>query len=115
MLPKRNRLTKKECDLLLKQKSRFFHTASLFARAVKSNDFKMAVAVSKKVFRKAVARNKIRRVIYNSFSGAKSEDLSIHLLVSVKKEAKEMEIKQLQQELDELKNKLKSYFLETTP
>lgn len=66
MLPKENRLTKQdEFSTILKSgrrlKSRFLVVSIL----AKSNALRVGLVVSKRVSKKAVVRNRIRRVIYH--------------------------------------------------
>lgn len=111
MLSKKNRLTRRECDELLREKQRIFHTPSLFVRAVTAREFKAAVAVSKKIVKRSVARNTVRRTIYNSLRSCL--DIPVHLLISIKK-GTEVSKEKIREELKTLENDLRQAFLDTT-
>ncbi len=69
MLPKKNRISKKEFGELLKNSKRYNTDHFLFYLAKnKATYTKFAVSVSKKVCRRAVDRNKIRRRGYSVIS-----------------------------------------------
>lgn len=71
MIPKQHRLAKKDFDLIFK-KGRRIHgkTFSLIISLSKdkSEDYKIGVVVTKKVCKKAVDRNKLKRQIRNTIS-----------------------------------------------
>lgn len=113
MLSKKNRLSRRECESLLRDKTKIFHTPSLFIRAAHKNEFKAAVAVSKKVFKKAVERNRMRRVIYSAFNTYL--DIPVHILVSAKKGIKDIQPEKIREEIKGLEKELRRSFLETTP
>lgn len=64
MIKKKNRLKKKEFNLVFKEgvkkRTKFF----LFVRKDKKNEKKISVSVSKKVEKKAVFRNKTKRMVF---------------------------------------------------
>lgn len=108
MLAKLNRLNRAECDLLLKEKNLVFHTPSLFVRTISRKDFKAAVAVSKKVSKKAVDRNRLRRIIYDALF--EYRDIPAHMLISVKKSAKDNASENIRREIKELRGKIMQSF-----
>jgi len=72
MLPKKQRLTKKEFDTYFQSGRRFHH--ELFTLVYTPHEeFHGAVVVGKKVSKKAVARNKIRRRVYSALYARKKE------------------------------------------
>ncbi|MDZ7726543.1 MAG: ribonuclease P protein component [Candidatus Campbellbacteria bacterium] len=107
MIPKAKRLTRKECDALIEGSSQVIHTPSLFARFVTSREFKAAVAVSRKVAKKAVDRNKLRRIVYDGFQHCENLNNSlVHILVSVKKQAVKKDKTEIQNEVIDLCRKI---------
>ena len=69
MLPKKNRLSKKEIlELLPKSKTVRGNFLFLKFRYIDNAFFKAGVTISKKVAKKAVDRNRIRRIIYKVLS-----------------------------------------------
>ncbi len=87
MLAKKNRLGKKGLNQLHKSNPHVIHSSLVtvkFARLPQQSVFEAAVVVSKKVSKKAVVRNRIRRKIY-SFLRRRLEafpaDLSLLILV----------------------------------
>lgn len=112
MLSKENRLTQQECDALLNQRTQIFHTPSLFVRALKTNTFKAAVAAPKKIFKRSVDRNRIRRVVYEALRDGL--DIPVHVLISFKKESKNRSEEEIREEIKVLSTDLRRVFLETT-
>lgn len=108
MLAKFNRLNRAECDFLLQEKNLVFHTPSLFVRAIPAEEFKAAVAVSKKVSKKAVDRNRMRRVVYDALFEYKN--LPAHILISVKKGAKNSDSENIRAEIKGLREKIERSF-----
>lgn len=64
MLKKKERLTKKEFDRFFSSPKKI-HTPLLAVVYTKADDFHGAVVVGKKVYPSAVARNRLRRQLYN--------------------------------------------------
>ncbi len=64
MLSKQHRLTRKEVDGVLQQ-GRFFRSVACSMRVLPSPFTKVAVSVSKKTAKTAVARNYIRRSVFS--------------------------------------------------
>jgi ribonuclease P protein component len=67
MLPKNKRLTASEVREILKV-GRTLRTSSLVAKHVPAEKGAFAVAISKKIAKNAIDRNKIRRIIYRELS-----------------------------------------------
>lgn len=64
MLPKSRRIPRELFRPLL-ESGKYFNTKHFVMRVAPSSDIRMAVSVSKKVSKKAVVRNKIRRRVYS--------------------------------------------------
>jgi ribonuclease P protein component len=64
MLPRNSRISRKEFPNLLNSKS-FFHSPHFSLRVAHSTKPQIAVSVSKKISKKAVTRNGIRRRTYS--------------------------------------------------
>lgn len=64
MLPKKNRLTRKEINLLKSRKNQIFQGKFFGIIYKDSDDFKVGVIISNKVVAKAVDRNKVKRSLY---------------------------------------------------
>lgn len=64
MLKKENRLTKKEFDFVFKNGEKKFSKNFLFIKKEVEKGIKISVSVSKKKYKRAVDRNKVRRMIY---------------------------------------------------
>ncbi len=97
MIKKKNRLKKKEFNLVfkegLKKRTKFF----LFVQKEKKNEKKISVSVSKKVEKKAVLRNKTKRLVFEilrqNFDKI-PENINLVLIVStplLNKDKKEIE------------------------
>jgi ribonuclease P protein component len=71
MLPKNKRLTHKEFDIHFKKGKRF-HGTALQLIISPSPTFHGAIVVGKKVYQRAVDRNKVRRSLYPVLSEYKS-------------------------------------------
>ena len=83
MLPKKNRLSRTEFSKHFKNGKRFHSKIGTIVH-VPSSDFHASVVVSKKVHKRAVVRNKLRRrsygVIYNKLKKSNSTGVFILLL-----------------------------------
>jgi ribonuclease P protein component len=64
MLKKKNRLTKKEFDLVFKNGKKKFSKNFMFIKLKNDEDLKISATISKKIYKTAVQRNKSRRIIY---------------------------------------------------
>jgi ribonuclease P protein component len=71
MLPKRQRLTSKDFNLLIKlgkkASNKDFFVRYFFNKENPGSSFKIGVTTSSKISKKAVTRNRIRRIVYSSF------------------------------------------------
>lgn len=69
MLKKENRLTKKEFSFVFKNGKKKFSKNFMFLKYNKNGDaknsLKISSSVSKKIYKNAVDRNKVRRIVYN--------------------------------------------------
>ena len=65
MLRKKNRLTKKEFDLVFKTGQKKFSKNFMFSKLSGQDGLKISTSVSKKIYKKAVQRNQARRKIYD--------------------------------------------------
>ncbi|MFZ3020424.1 MAG: ribonuclease P protein component [Minisyncoccia bacterium] len=106
MLPKKNRLSKKEIlELLPKAKTvrgNFLFLKFKYVDAGKP--FKAGVSISKKVAKKAVERNKVRRIIYRVLSQRIKNIESSHIFFIINKISKKEElIREVEQLLIETK------------
>ena len=75
MLPKNNRIPRKLFKPLLESRT-FFNSPHFSLRVADAKTVRLAVSVSKKVSKKAVVRNKIRRRVYGAV---------VHLVPSLSK------------------------------
>lgn len=115
MIPKDHRLTRREVDSLFTPQSlvektvsprRILHTPSFFIVAEPSKVFKAGVAVPKKVFKRAVDRNALRRGVFDALREIGFLSLPYSILVSVKKGTSSLTKKEMLDELTELYVKL---------
>lgn len=117
MIPKDHRLTRREIDRLFVPQSpseksvsprRVLHTPSFFILAEPSEVFKAGVAVPKKVFKRAVDRNTLRRRVLDALKDIGFLSLPYSILVSVKKGTRLLTKKEVLDELSGLCAKLNS-------
>jgi ribonuclease P protein component len=80
MLPKVSRLTAGEVRAILKE-GKSVRTPSLLAKYGLGSSAKIAVVVSKKIARKAIQRNAIRRSVYHSLPQALPSKKHVAFLV----------------------------------
>ncbi len=106
MLAKKNRLSRKDFALVLGSKTSANTTHFLLKKGLDSNLPKVAVSVSKKVSKKAVDRNLIRRRVY-SVLRPMVKDLSGAYLFITKKGAEKIKGEELIREIKTLLNNLK--------
>lgn len=64
MLPKKNRVTKKDFDILIKN-GKVFNSSVFLFYFLETNDVKFGVVSPKKIFKKATKRNKHKRIVFN--------------------------------------------------
>ncbi len=104
MLPKAERLTRKDILALSQGKSVFGTLLSVRFRP--ADKAKYAVSVSKKTASRAVDRNRIRRRVYAALSALKKADTlpkkAFFALIMPKKECGSLPISQIQAELSVL-------------
>ena len=115
MIPKGHRLTRREVDSLFTSQTtsekrssprRILHTPSFFIVAEPSEVFKAGVAVPKKVFKRAVDRNALRRGVFDALREVGFLSLPYAMLISVKKGSSTLTRKDVLDELTELYAKL---------
>ena len=106
MLPKRQRLHHQELKEVAYTSRREHAPHLMLAYTETSHEFKAVVIVSKKVSKKAVERNRTRRMLYSVL--AKNREALQHgvYIVRVKVAAKSIADTQLKQELQQLLNRL---------
>jgi ribonuclease P protein component len=95
MLQKKERLTKKEFDRFFSSGRRYH---SIFFTLVYSqdNDFHAAVVVGKKIYKKAVDRNRLRRRLYHIvYRLSRAKDMRGVYIILTKPAAKEAEFSDL--------------------
>lgn len=98
MLKKKNRLNAKEIKEVLKKGRRFMVAgANVVVLKKKMADFKGGIILSKKIIKKAVGRNRLRRVFYRAIK--EKEELFLKklwfLVIFRKPEIKKEEIEQI--------------------
>ena len=115
MIPKSHRLTRKEVDSLFVPQSpsqrsastrQILHTTSFFVVAEQSKIFKAGIAVPKKVFKRAVDRNALRRSVFDALREVGFLSLPYAMFVSVKKGVSTLTRRDVLNELTELYTKL---------
>ncbi|MEX0933155.1 MAG: ribonuclease P protein component [Candidatus Paceibacterota bacterium] len=115
MIPKSHRLTRSEVDSLFAPQSplekststrQILHTPSFFIVAEHREIFKAGVAIPKKILRRAVDRNALRRSIFDALQEVGFLSLPYLMLVSVKKGTSLLTKKEALTELSELYTKL---------
>ena len=88
MLPSKNRLTKKTDFANVYRKGTFFIEAPLSLKVVKNNlkNSRIGFSIEKKFFKKAVERNKIKRLLREAFhQNLKNIEKSLDMVVFYKK------------------------------
>jgi ribonuclease P protein component len=108
MLPKKNRLSKKEFEYTFVN-GEAFHTSLFTFKVVKNTEIhKIGVSVPKKTLSLAVWRNKIKRKIFTGVERAISRDLNIWLICIVKKhiQKKDLTNENIQRDIQEFKESL---------
>ena len=102
MLKKKERLTKAEFDRNYKEGKR--HNSPLLTLVhAPTKDFHGAVVVGKKVHKKAVARNRLRRQLYNLlYRLSRAKNLIGTFIVLTKPKAREADFPTLKQELEQV-------------
>lgn len=106
MLPRQNRLRNQEFKGITYTNRREHSTHLILAYSETAHDFKAVVIVGKKVFKKAVDRNKVRRGLYGVLAQNKPALQHGVYIVRVKTSAQYTSSTQLQQELQQLLNRL---------
>lgn len=103
MLPKSSRIPRKSFASLLKS-SKFFHSEHFLLRTGKTSETKpqFGVSVSKKISKKAVTRNTIRRRVYAVLSKKIKNIKPISALLIAKPGAEEIQGAHLQAEIEKL-------------
>jgi ribonuclease P protein component len=103
MLSKANRLSVKEFDLVVKTGCEA-HSPFFTIKYIPASDFKFSPTAPKRIFKTAVARNRIRRRVY----GAVRETLSLkkikpnHIVLIIKKDIADLDSPRLVRVLKEL-------------
>ncbi len=106
MLKKKERLTKKEFDRSFSSGKRV-HSPLFTLIYNKADDFHCAVVVGKKVYKKAVARNRLRRQVYGIvYRLSRSEDLRGVYMILIKPAAAQVAQTELRSEIQKLINKV---------
>jgi len=115
MIAKSKRLTRKEVEAFFSKKieegndnrkKHVLHTPSFFVMLLEAESFKAGVTVPKKLFKRAVDRNHLRRIIYDALKNQKFLSLPYHLLISVKKKSGEISRDLVESEVKELFKKI---------
>ena len=112
MLPKKKRLTTALFDQVFKS-GKVQHSSSFWVRSFllpqdkKPNPIKFGVVVAKKVFPTAVARNKVKRKIYEAIKKVSSIGLgNLGVIIGVKKDLADLSKDQIESELSVLLKKV---------
>ena len=110
MFKKQFRISAKEFPVLLKERKNCVHSPILMVQFVPANEYKFAVVTPKKVFKKAVTRNKIKRTLYGVLKEVCGEQLLPQgvYIVLLKKLAKDKTVREIKRELRELLGKIRS-------
>lgn len=111
MLPRKYRLTKKKDFQAIFEKGKFINNKFLYFKIIKNNEknSRFGILVSKKVAKKAVDRNKIKRrireIIKKNIPFIRKE---IDLIVIAKKEINRKKFIQIEEDISQalIKNKL---------
>jgi ribonuclease P protein component len=112
MLPQKHRITAKEFDFLLKNSTRLFTQHLNVAFIESKSDFKASVVATKKIYKKAVDRNRqkrrVREAVREVFlsEGAKNH-LPFSCIFFIKSDIANVELGELVAELTILSKKLK--------
>ena len=108
MLKKKERLTKKEFDRFFSL-GRRYHSPALSLIYSPAPDFHAAVVVGKKVYKKAVDRNRLRRQLYNIiYRTSQEKNLKGVYIVLTKAPATTIGFGELKTTLENLLNNIKS-------
>lgn len=106
MLPRKNRLRHQEFKGVAYTNRREHSTHLILAYSETAHDFKAVVIIGKKVFKKAVDRNQVRRGLYGVLAQNKAALQRGVYIVRVKSSAQYTNSTELQQELQQLLNRL---------
>jgi ribonuclease P protein component len=103
MLPKANRLSSKEFDLVVKT-GREICSPLFTIKYILSGVFKFSSAAPKKTFKTAVSRNRTRRIVYDAMRGILSlkEIKPSYIVLIVKKDIKDIDSQHLVRTLQDL-------------
>ena len=85
MFPKKNRLSNREFDHVFRHGD-FLGSKSFYLRFLKGKEMQFAVSAPKKIFKKSVERNRVRRRAYAFLRMAKKELKSQQNIILVAKE-----------------------------
>lgn len=108
MLKKRERLTKKQFDRFFSS-GRRYHSPLFTVVHTPGDDFHGAIVVGKKVFKKAVDRNKLRRRLYNILYRSQCDGgMKGVYIILTKPQAAKASFSELKTTLTELLHKIKS-------
>lgn len=108
MLAKKQRLTKEEFDRFFSLGKRYHHPLFTLIHS-SGNEFHGAVVVGKKVFKKAVDRNRLRRRLYNILYRRQQEDgLKGVYIVLTKPESGKVSFSELKSGMEGLLAKIKN-------
>lgn len=98
MLPIKNRLTKKTDFTNVYRKGTFFLEAPLSLKAVKNNlkNSRIGFSIEKKFFKKAVERNRIKRLLREAFcQNLKNIEKGLDIVVFYKKKESNPDLKNI--------------------
>lgn len=110
MLPSKNRLTKKTDFTNVYRKGTFFIEAPLSLKVVKNNlkNSRIGFSIEKKFFKKAVERNKIKRLLREAFhQNLKNIEKSLDMVVFYKKNESNPDLKTISELVKKIIKKLK--------
>jgi len=108
MLPKKKRLTKAQFDRFFSC-GRRYHSPSIQLIHAKDPHFHGAAVVGKKVYKRAVDRNRLRRQLYDILYREHSTNLTKGVFIAIAKPpAKNADYSALKEELKQLLSKIES-------
>ena len=109
MFKKRFRISAKEFIVLIKERKNCVHSPALMVQFVPADQYRFAIITPKKIFKKAVTRNKIKRYLYGVLKDVYNKQQLPHgvYIVLLKKLAKDKTVREMKGELRELLSKIK--------
>lgn len=101
MFPKKQRISSVLFTSIMKKGKRSF-TRFFRMKFMPSNTLAVSVAISKKIIKKRIARNKEKRRILHILKNVLSEDTNYHIVISIQKDTQVLNHPELSNELSTL-------------